>query len=479
MPDLTTRLVCSGCGASPLPDDPYPFRCDRALDDDEIDHVVRRELSCDATQTHAWRRVFLDESPNPFVRYRTLFHSYQTAILRGMSDANFVAMVESLDAAVAAIDGTGFRETPFARHDALNGALGRGAGALWIKDETGNVSGSHKARHMMGLLLWLEMARRTGMIPGDTPAPRLSIASCGNAALAAAVIARAAGRQLDVFIPPDAHPNVTRQLEDLGAQLRICDREGSTPGDPCVIGFRKSLAGGALPFSVQGNENGLAVEGGLTLGYEIVSALLREGASIDRLFVQVGGGALASSCAQALCDTRGLGLIERMPRVHAVQTEGASPLQRAWQRLIARILGETSDTFRASSDASIDAARATAVASSAMAPKRRDAIRFAATHRSQFMWPWESPPHSIAHGILDDETYDWLAIVEAMLETGGWPVVVSEDDLRAANDRAATATGIPADHTGTSGLAGLLKLARQGAIAKGESIAALFTGRRR
>ncbi|MCM2315605.1 MAG: pyridoxal-phosphate dependent enzyme [Thermoanaerobaculia bacterium] len=477
--DLTTRLVCSGCGAVPRPDEPYPFRCPDAADGDDIDHVLRREMSCDAAQTHAWRRVFLNGEPNPFVRYRTLFHSHRIATSRGMSDAEFTGMVESLDADVAAVGGTGFRETPFARHDALNAALGRGAGSRWIKDETGNVSGSHKARHMMGLAIWLEMARRTGMIPADAASPGLAIASCGNAALAAAVVAKAAHRHLDVFIPTDAHPNVTRQLEELGAQLTICEREDATPGDPCVIGFRRGLTRGALPFSVQGNENGLAIEGGLTLGYEIVSSLLRNGASIDRLFVQVGGGALASSCVQALHDAANLGLIARMPRIHAVQTEGAYPLRLAWERVVAQILGERISFRIDKRDSTADAARAAAAVSPAVQAKRRDAVRFAATHRSRFMSPWQSVPHSVAHGILDDETYDWLAIVEAMLDTGGWPLVVSEDELREANGLAAASTAIPADHTGTAGLAGLLRLGRDGAVGPHESLAALFTGIRR
>ncbi|MGK2858567.1 MAG: pyridoxal-phosphate dependent enzyme [Thermoanaerobaculia bacterium] len=478
-PDITTRLVCSGCGASPDADDPYPFRCPGTAEGDDVDHVLRREMSCDSAQMHAWRRVFLDDSANPFVRYRELSHSYRTATRRGMSDAGFIEIVEALDDAVAAVDGIGFRETPFAPHPALNGALGRDAGAIWIKDETGNVSGSHKARHLMGLAIWLEVARRTGMIPSDAPVPPLSIASCGNAALAAAVVAKAAHRQLDVFIPTDAHPNVTHRLEELGSRLTICRREGSTPGDPCVVGFRESLTRGALPFSVQGNENGLAIEGGLTLGYEIVSSLLRAGASIDRLFVQVGGGALASSCVQALGDAVNLGLIERMPRIHAVQTQGAYPLRRAWERLVAQVLGGRL-TFRIEArDSAADAARAAAVLSPALQPKRLEAVRFAATRRSKFMSPWESTPHSIAHGILDDETYDWLAIVEAMIETGGWPVVVSEDELRETNDIAARSTTIPADHTGTAGLAGALRLVRDGVIPPTESLAALFTGKQR
>jgi threonine synthase len=285
--------------------------------------------------------------------------------------------------------------------------------------------------------------------------------------------------ELDVFIPPDAHPNVTRRLSDLGARLNVCEREGEAPGDPCVICFRESVAQGELPFSVQGNDNGLAIEGGLTLGWEIVSSLLRSGESIDRLFVQVGGGALASSCAQAFRDARNLGLLDRVPRLHAVQTEGAFPLRRAWERVVAQILGERLAFRIEKRDAAADASRATAAGSAAMAPRRRNALLHAAAHRSQFMQPWESVPHSVAHGILDDETYDWLAIVEAMIETGGWPIVASEQELREANDLAGSATGIPADHTGTAGLAGLLHLTKRAVPMNGESIAVLFTGRQR
>jgi threonine synthase len=85
----------------------------------------------------------------------------------------------------------------------------------------------------------------------------------------------------------------------------------------------------------------------------------------------------------------------------------------------------------------------------------------------------------VAHGILDDETYDWLAVVGAMLETGGSAVVVDEDTLRAGNELGFQATGIPGDHTGTSGLAGLMELRRAGKIGDDERVAVLFTGIRR
>jgi threonine synthase len=95
------------------------------------------------------------------------------------------------------------------------------------------------------------------------------------------------------------------------------------------------------------------------------------------------------------------------------------------------------------------------------------------------MWPWDTEPKSIAHGILDDETYDWLAVVQAMCTTGGSPIVVSEDELIAANTLARTTTTIDVDHTGSSGLAGLLHVHQAGGLQAHENAAVLFTGIRR
>jgi len=106
----------------------------------------------------------------------------------------------------------------------------------------------------------------------------------------------------------------------------------------------------------------------------------------------------------------------------------------------------------------------------------QDDLRYAASHRSEFMWPWEEQPKSIAHGILDDETYDWLAVVTGLLETGGSPITVDEETLLEANELARSTTGIDVDHTGSAGLAGLLALRRDGTVEGEEDVAVLFTG---
>ncbi len=453
---LATTVVCAGCGHRARDDESFPVRCPQRAPGDDIDHVMTRVLDP--------RRVRFptEDAPDPFVRYRELFRAYHVARAAGWSDARYVELVGRLDRAVAAVDGHGFVTTPFTRSDTLSDRLEFGAeGGVWVKDETANVSGSHKARHLMGLALELLVEEETGRLPGGSRP--LAIASCGNAALAAAVVARAAGRHLDVFVPTSADPAVLERLERLGALIEVCPRAPGTSGDPSYLRLQAAIAAGAIPFTCQGNENGLTIEGGETLGFEMVSELARVARRLDRLVIQVGGGALASACFRAFVEARDLGVIDWLPRLHAVQTEGGWPLIRAYERVADRLrsrLGWSGETLDLTN------------------LPVRDELAYVARHRSEFMWPWESQPRSIAHGILDDETYDWLAVVRGMLETGGWPVVVDEETLLEANEIART-TGIDADHTGTAGLAGLLRLRRNGDVPPDEHVAVLFTGVRR
>ena len=160
----------------------------------------------------------------------------------------------------------------------------------------------------------------------------------------------------------------------------------------------------------------------------------------------------ASACAQAFRDATNLGLIACMPKIHAVQTANAHPLERAFMRVRQHAGHEATPEGIV------------------------EAMTWARSHRSEVMWPWEEEPASVAEGILDDETYDWAPVVGGMLATDGSPVLVSEETLREANDLAREDTGIDVSHTGSSGLAGLLNLARRGELRPDERVAVLFTG---
>ncbi len=445
-PKLESMIVCRGCGTVVDPREPYPFRCPRA--GDGADLVLHRVLDADGLTFPD-----VDGTKNPFVAYRSLLHSYHLAIACGITDGEFVDVVTELDAAVARVESHGFVVTPFTQELRLAKAAAT-HGLLLVKDETRNVAGSHKGRHLFGLLVHLEIAERLGLSDRSNRRP-LAIASCGNAALAAAVVAAAGGRELLVYVPTDADRAVVSRLSDLGARVNVCKRQEGIPGDPTYHELRRAIDEGALPFTCQGNENGLAIEGGETLGYEMVSSLVASGESLDHVVVQVGGGALASAVAGAFAEALMLGVIERAPRFHTVQTESVWPLKRAFDKVVALIDGHGGPD-----------------------PVHR-ALRQAAQNRSEFMWPWESAPYSVAHGILDDETYDWLAVVEAMLLTGGRPVVVGEEQLERANSLARQSTSIDVDATGSAGLAGLLELQQEGVVGEGESVAILFTGVRR
>lgn len=442
---LPTALACAGCGHRVPDDAPLAFACPAARPDDGVDHVLVRRLDPAAGPYAADPAV-----TNPYVRWRTRFHAYHRARTKGWSDARYHRLIDGLNRRIALVDERPFVVTPFARSDGLSDALGfSAAGGVWVKDETGNVSGSHKGRHLFGTLVELTVDEALAGIPADAPRAPLAIASCGNAALAAAVVARAAERRLDVFIPTDADPVVVERLRALGANLAVCEREAGVTGDPTYHALLRAVDAGAIPFTCQGNLNGLAIEGGATLGWELAEAVGAPGGPprLDRVVVQVGGGALLSSVVQGLGE--GSASAAPLPRIHAVQPATVHPLARAFERVRARVAGgEPLPAVMAD----------------------------AASHRSAFMWPWEAEPHSVAHGIIDDETYDWRACVEAMIASGGGPLVVAEATLEEANALAQSTTGIDVDPTGSAGLAGLLDLVRTRAVGPDEAVAVLFTG---
>ncbi len=362
-------------------------------------------------------------SQNPFLRYRDRLDSYEPVRSGAMTDDRFVEIVQELDAAVSAVEGHGFVETPLVDGTALAQEAGLDV-ELIIKSEPHNVGGSHKARHLFGVAL--HMAVADALAPGDVQADqRLAIASCGNAALGASVIAKAMNRPLDVFVPVWADEAVVSKLDEFGATVNRCERREGEAGDPCYLRFSEAVQGGALAFSVQGSDTPTTFDGGRTLGWELADQTA-DGGGLDALYIQVGGGALATAVSLAMPNVR----------LHPVQAEGCAPLRRAWDLL--------------APDFDFDAAAASP---------------------GDFMTPWDEP-QSFASGILDDVTYDWLPLLRRTRETGGEPVVADESLIVRAYDLAHSVTDVPVCSTGAAGFAGLLAQPPSGR----ERVGVLFTG---
>jgi len=425
------RLQCAVCGTRVAVAEPFSWRCPQASSEDRH-HVLHFVSAPSAVGFQP------QDSENPFVRFQELLAWDAFAAQHGTSFGERREFIERLDAQVAGVAGVGFRRTPFARHAELSNALHFSqGGGLWVKDETHNVAGSQKARHLFTELLHLVFAEEKGLASWGASRPELAIASCGNAAIAAATLAASVQWPLRVFVPESVDAVVLATLKTLGAHVEVCKRQPSDPaGDPCVLRFQECIARGSLPFGVQGTENAWCLDGGRMIGLEMLEQFPST-EQLARIFVQVGGGAFASGFGDAMRITE-----IQETHLHAVQTAGCSPLARAWSRA-----AQTGGTLNAGA------------------------------RWSECMWPWEEMPVSLADGILDDETYDWISICDAMTRTGGFPVVAPESDVVAAFELAQKSSGINVSPTGSAGLAGLLTYISQN---KGnyeqENIAIIFSG---
>jgi threonine dehydratase len=400
------------------------WKCPRATETD-THHVLHFENTVEPFRP--------TDDENPYLAFRKYLavDSFGAAI--GLSEDARIRIITEANAAVAAVAGTGFLRTPLYRSVELSDALGFTAkGGVWIKDETHNVAGSHKARHLFTELLHLLFAEAAGVAPWTSSTrPPLAIASCGNAAIAASTLAAAVQWPIYVHVPPAATTEVLTALTELDADVRVCPRlPDDAAGDPCVLRFREAVANGAIAFGVQGTENAWCLDGGRTIGWEMTEDL---GHLMDRIFIQVGGGAFAA-CVGASLRSAGV-----HPKLHAVQTEGCAPLARAWEKALAT-----------------------------------GGARNAGPRWNECMWPWETTPVSIADGILDDETYDWIGVLDAMADTGGAPVVVSEQHVQQAYDWVHSLTSVNVSATGVAGLAGLM--AMRSDIANDERVVVVMSG---
>jgi threonine dehydratase len=400
------------------------WKCPRATETD-THHVLHFENTVEPFRP--------TDDENPYLAFRKYLavDSFGAAI--GLSEDARIRIITEANAAVAAVAGTGFLRTPLYRSVELSDALGFTAkGGVWIKDETHNVAGSHKARHLFTELLHLLFAEAAGVAPWTSSTrPPLAIASCGNAAIAASTLAAAVQWPIYVHVPPAATSEVLVALASLDADVRVCPRlPDDAAGDPCVLRFREAVANGAIAFGVQGTENAWCLDGGRTIGWEMTEDL---GHLMDRIFIQVGGGAFAA-CVGASLRSAGV-----HPKLHAVQTEGCAPLARAWEKALAT-----------------------------------GGARNAGPRWNECMWPWETTPVSIADGILDDETYDWIGVLDAMADTGGAPVVVSEQHVQQAYDWVHSLMSVNVSATGVAGLAGLM--AMRSDIANDERVVVVMSG---
>jgi threonine synthase len=452
------------------------------------EHTLRRMLPPGSHAAGGIRKSWAQGSRRSFELFQTLISGCNL-----LGYGRYGRILDRMTERLLRMEGRDFSVMPLTEAPGLASALGR-TGRLWVKDETGNVTGSHKGRHLMATLLYLEALRE---LKGEGAKKVLAIYSCGNAAVGAAAVARAGGYELHAFVPEDVDPTVAAMLGKRGTVVEKIPRASTGTGDPCYLAFRKAInEQGWVPFACAGNDNWSNIEGGATLGWEMVMQLLERSENIDSVVIQVGGGALARSIAQAFEEALQLGFISALPRIHTGQPEGGFPFVRAYLLALAEIARRSGHAFDLSydraSDPVVQLQRAAAFARarpdqiqevaafiqlSFDSPLVQSVLKEITGIAGHFMWPWDGPaPHSLAHGILDDFTYDWYYLLKVVLRSGGRAEILAENTIRDAYELAQHHTGIPVCPTGASGLAGLIQLQASGAIGPSETVGLFFTG---
>ena len=305
-----------------------------------------------------------------------------------------------------------------------------------LKNEMTNPTGTFKIRP-------LSVGFNYGM--ENKKAPRVfTIASCGNAADALASLAARSGETLVIFVPEDAAASRISPLILKGASVFRVKRKPGELGDPTYKLMREGVAKhGWIPVPSSGLDNCAQIEGGKSISFEVIEQM--DFKVPDHVVVQVGGGGLLNGVIKGFIEFKELGLISRLPKIHAVQGDGCAPFVKAWKRF------------------------------SVKKPKNLKDARELLSNDTSLMNAWEKP-HGIAEGILDDITYDYQYCIEGLFRTGGTALTVTDGEIVEAQGMIAKTTGLFPCPTASVGIAGARKLRSLGVIKGNETTLAILTG---
>ncbi|MCQ2914559.1 MAG: pyridoxal-phosphate dependent enzyme [Alphaproteobacteria bacterium] len=427
-----------------------------------------------------------------FSVFREFTGSYQLALKFGKS-AWWLEKVISLSNECKKLSGIGFVRTSHCQADDLAKQIDIPAGTLFVKNETEQMMGSHKARHLAGVIMHLETLREIN----KTERKPLAIFAKGNAVVSAAIIAKAAGYKLYAFVPENIDATAEAVLTNYGTTVVKVEQNETETEDSCFIRYQQALKEfDWIPFAYYGHEIWSAVEGAELLEYEFLFNQYLIDAPLDVQVVQVGGAGLANAIATASQLFKKLNIIRKLPRFYACQTTGCYPLAHSYF-LVLRELGrrgivtlhpELSVALESDFDATYILSnyllqiKMTALVISELAPRIsesiNDAIKYIGHNRNEFFKSWlELNNNSSAQDAFDYKTYDGLGIVKAMLISGGFPIIVDDDSVLKAQEQIVQTTNPFVSLPGSVGLAGLKYMIDKKIVLKGERCGLIFTGK--
>ncbi|HVH66576.1 MAG TPA: threonine synthase [Gemmatimonadales bacterium] len=296
--------------------------------------------------------------------------------------------------------------TPLLASAAVAGWVG--APELLLKHEGHNPTGSFKDR---GMTVGVTQARRIG-------ARAVACASTGNTAASLAAYAALAGLPALVIVPK-GQVAAGKLAQALAYGARTLLVRGNF--DDCLE--LVDQASERLGVYLLNSVNPFRLEGQKTIVLELLQQLAWE--PPDWIVLPAGNLGNTAAFGKALEEARVWGMIDRAPRLAAVQAAGAAP--------------------------------------------------FAHSFNDGFARPHRVTPHTVATAINIGNPVSYQRAVRAIRDTNGVVTTVGDDEIleaKAVVDRA----GIGCEPASAAAPAGARRLVREGVIRPGERVVAVLTG---
>jgi threonine synthase len=288
-----------------------------------------------------------------------------------------------------------------------------GVERLLVKDEGLLPTGSFKAR---GAAVGVSRAVELG-------AREMSMPTNGNAGAAWAAYAARAGVRLHVAMPVDA-PSITRtEVAVTGADLTLVDGHIGQAG-AWLAGQLRHRCGEVFDTSTL--KEPYRIEGKKTMGLEIAEQLGWR--MPDVVVYPTGGGVGLIGIHKALTEARELGWVSGpLPRLVAVQSAGCAPIVAAFE---------------------------------------------AGATESQ---PWPSP-RTVAFGITVPKALGDFLVLEALRDTGGTAIAVTDADLLADLALVGRTEGLFLSPEGAATVTAVRLLRERGWLSADDEVVVLNTG---
>jgi threonine synthase len=296
--------------------------------------------------------------------------------------------------------------SPVSEAPSLAGWLG--VRRVAVKDDGRNPSASMKDRaSAVGVVL----ARQAGR-------ERIVCASTGNAASSTACIAASVGLGATIFVPRRAPAPKIAQLRVFGAQVFRVDADYDRTWELCA-----EVAATRPWFNRNCAANPYLVEGKKTVTLELAEQL---GPTLPAwVAVSVGDGCTVAGVVKGLEEAHAAGLSPHVPRVLAVQAQGAAPLVHAF---------EQGRPFR------------------------------------------PEPAESVADSICVGSPRNPDKALQAVKRCGGHWIAVSDEAILQALVEVPRRSGVFGEPAGIAAAAGVRQAVRDGIVGPGEDVALLVTG---